>query len=468
MTKRQTSPGLLDPNTLPKEISRVEPGTEKKFKDGDGLYLLVTPAGSAKWVHRFPFRGRYPEMTLGDFPRDLTISEARAMRDRNVILLEGGTNPLEARESGLDLTFAEFVTKYRRRLAPPMQKAEDSHSEWLIDLTERVGALAKIKISEVRFMDAAHAVRKYWDGERPRPSGVRITKAISRVLDFWHALERPEDDTWRNPVTLDRMKVKWGDAEHHVKHYASMPFWDIPAFLPKLRRRASFAAMAAEFVIFSGAPRVAETAAARWGEINWDGTLAGRRTMTWTIPSTRRKTERNKPEDIGKDHVVPLNLGMLRVLNRARRYRTDLGPNDLIFPSYYAKGKHVKGKEQRSREPLIYSGQAVLNQIRRAAGADVEVTTHGFRTSVLNWGLAIQHRKHGAFGIELMDRVLSHSVVVTALKLGISPQVAEYVGKHDPWLMRRRVVMREWSAYLNGRAPIVEIADNVVPFERAA
>jgi Arm domain-containing DNA-binding protein len=467
MTKQQKTPGLLDPNTLPKEISRVDLGTEKKFKDGGGLYLLVTAAGTAKWVHRFPFRGRYPEMTLGDFPKDLTISEARALRDRNVILLEAGTNPLEAREAGLDLTFGDFVRKYRSRLAPPQQKAADSHSEWLIDMTERVGPLAKLKVSEVRFMDAEHAVKKYWDGERPRPSGVRITKAISRVLAFWHALERPEDDAWKNPVTLVRMKARLGNLEHHPVHYASMPFWDIPGFLPKLRVRPSFAAMAAEFVIFSGAPRVAETAAARWGELHWDGTMAGRRTMTWTIPADRRKTERSKGPE-GKDHIVPINLGMLRVLNRARRYRSDLGPNDLIFPSYYAKGKHVKGKEQRSQAPMVYSGQAVLNQIRRAAGPGATVTTHGFRSSVLQWGVAIKHRKHEPFGIEIMDRVLSHSVVVTALKLGISPVVAEYVGKTDPWLARRRIVMREWSAFLNGRAPIVEVVDNVIPFERAA
>ena len=87
------------------------------------------------------------------------------------------------------------------------------------------------------------------------------------------------------------MKVALGDAQHHVKHFASMPFWDIPAYLPRLRSRNSYAAQAGEFVIFSGAPRVAETAAARFGELHWDGTMAGRRSMTWTIPAKRRKTE---------------------------------------------------------------------------------------------------------------------------------------------------------------------------------
>ena len=171
MARHQKKAGLLDPNSLPREVARAERGIETRFKDGGGLSLLVTTTGTAKWVHRFPGPGpRLPEMWLGRYPRRWHYPRYGA-RDRNDKLILAGINPLEARQAGADLTFGEFATKFRSRLAPPQQRPADVHSEWLIDMTRRVGALAKIKIQ--RGQVRRHRLRNgaMLGRQRPRPAG---------------------------------------------------------------------------------------------------------------------------------------------------------------------------------------------------------------------------------------------------------------------------------------------------------
>ena len=48
------------------------------FSDGGGLALVVTPAGRARWVHKFQWQGRTAERWLpGDFPDELGLADAR-------------------------------------------------------------------------------------------------------------------------------------------------------------------------------------------------------------------------------------------------------------------------------------------------------------------------------------------------------------------------------------------------------
>ena len=95
--------------------------------------------------------------------------------------------------------------------------------------------------------------------------------------------------------------------------------------------------------------------------------------------------------------------------------------------------------------PRPYHPTAVLRQTRRYG----EVHTHGFRSTIVAWGVAVTHRGREPFSLELMDRVLSHTI--QAKDSAVSAALPSYLGDADPFLGRRKVVMREWSAFLRSK-----------------
>ena len=163
----------------------------------------------------------------------------------------------------------------------------------------------------------------------------------------------------------------------------------------------------------------------------------------WTIPAARRKTERARA-DGGRDFVVPLNLGMVRCLRRARTNRVgDLGPGDLMFPSYRGKGLD---------DARPFNSNSLLVRLRAFGFMDEEgqqIDIHGFRTTVARWGLSGPHRARPPFEETVMDKVLSHTVSRTNDSgKKVSRAFKAYLGRSDPFLGQRKIVMREWHAHL--------------------
>ena len=74
------------------------------------------------------------------------------------------------------------------------------------------------------------------------------------------------------------------------KHFAAMPYEDIPAFLSHLQKRESVARLALEFLILC-ASRSGEVRGAKWAEVDFENKL-------WTVPAKRMK--------VGKEHIVPV------------------------------------------------------------------------------------------------------------------------------------------------------------------
>ena len=54
----------------------------KKYSDGGGLHLLVTPTGSKLWRLAYRFDGRQKLLALGSYPV-LSLVEARKQRDES-------------------------------------------------------------------------------------------------------------------------------------------------------------------------------------------------------------------------------------------------------------------------------------------------------------------------------------------------------------------------------------------------
>jgi integrase len=422
---------------------------QARFSDGCGLTLVITPALTAKWVHRYSYRGRTPERTLGDYPK-LGLADARAARNEDRLLIGKDQNPVDVFAAGQEKavpTFSEFALQHFHRLAPPSDRKKPMHrTQWYRDMTEHVGHIGRLPIDDVRVTDIEEVVRRKWKGAVCPPRTGQLVQRIARVMDFRVALENPNADpsesAWVGTL-LKRLKRRLGDDPHHVQNRPALPYDQAPAMFTKVKAEPAMSARVLEWIMLTGV-RCQEAAGARWGEIDWIA-------RTWTVPASRRKSHRNKGL-AGKAFVVPLSLAMVQCLRRAALHRvTDLGPKDLIFPSYGRELTDPRGRRRRlgaCANAVPYSCKAVLDQTYKF-GDQGEISTHGFRTTILSWGVGMDHRGRPPFTLEVMDRVLSHAINAKDEK--VSAALPSYLGATDPFLGRRKAVMREWSAYLTGR-----------------
>ena len=73
----------------------------KPYKKADelGLYLEVFPNGSKLWRIKYRFAGKEKRLALGAFP-EVSLAEARELRDRARKALRDGSDPALARKLG--------------------------------------------------------------------------------------------------------------------------------------------------------------------------------------------------------------------------------------------------------------------------------------------------------------------------------------------------------------------------------
>jgi integrase len=445
----------LDDMALRAAISRCQKnGTEGRFACGPGLSCVVTKAGRARFVHRYPFGKTYKTIWLdGVYPREVTLAEARRQCEAHRELLDDRIDPQDARKGGnmIDPTLAEYARSVFELLATPKDvKLGPDKSEWLRDMTKHTGALADMKIDSIVLTQIKASLAHRWKNYVPSPSAKRIVGRLRRVLSHRHTSTRPDDTHWNNPANFEALCDLLGRRAHRRRSRASLAWRDAPEFFSRLQLLTSMSARVLEWVILTGC-RSAEATGARWSEIEIKG---GR--GWWVIPAARLKTEQNKGED-GAPFVVPLSLAMVQLLRRVRKNRDDLKPGDLIFPSMGVRnGLKIRGAIQRPK-PNRYK-TATIWQV--ALSLNPAITVHGFRSTLVAWGSATPHREREPFALDLMDRVIGHQIGSkegqAAQQPGVvlSGSVVNYAhdAGADLYLPRRKLVMREWSAYLTGLA----------------
>lgn len=445
MAKR-TSNNFKDHDLKRSVTAAQKAGEPAKFADGGGLYLIVTAAGRARFIHYFRFAGKDRERWFdGEYPDQLKLADARALRDADRALIRSGIDPIKAARADAVVskgipTFAEYAKAHADFLAPGR---EDCRVQWLRQMTglpatgEDVGALAAMPIDSIKRDHVKEIIAPLWL-TKPNTAAT-ILGRISRVLD--HRYVNTDQDERVNPADFKNMQRAIGRKyEDHRKNHPSLDYQQVPDFLARLALRSQMSARVLEMVIATGC-RVGEITGARWNEIEWrpvlspghKGALPTRRFHpVLVIPAERMKTEHDTK---GEPHVIPLSLAMFRTLRRAMPPH-GFKPTDLIFPN-------GRGNEYPSKD--------VARHVHQLAGKGA-ATTHGFRSSLVNWGTAIEHRARPEFARDLMDACLAH-------KLGNEVSQA-YL--RDRWLERRRIVMREWSRYC---APPTAV---VIPFRKAA
>ena len=359
--------------------------------DGNGLYLVVQPAGTRSWVQRIVIRGHRREIGLGSIGL-VSLAEARTKAQENRKLAREGGDPLaEKRRAELVPSFAEAAARVLEQKRAGWRNSRHPQS-WLNSL-ERYAfpRIGRRLVTEVTGSDVLDVLTPIWHAKAA--TARRVRQRVSAVMEWAVAMELRPD----NPC--DRIGPVLGPQTAVVQHMRALPHQDLAAAVEKVRRSAAATAvkLALELLVLTAA-RWGEVRGAEWGEID----LAGR---VWTIPAERMKAKRA--------HRVPLCRRAVEILDAARALGGGSCP--LVFPN----GENAPLPEKRLRRLLQDLGVAAV--------------PHGFRSSFRDW--AAERTDHPR---EVIEAALAHVV----------QNKVEAAYARSDLFERRRQLMDEWADYV--------------------
>ncbi|MCA1366470.1 tyrosine-type recombinase/integrase [Bradyrhizobium sp. BRP14] len=338
------------------------------------------------------------------------ISEATAIeiaaeyRDK----LAKGVDVFEERrnEKKLAVTFGQAADEMQPGVLAGL-KNEKHKAQWKKSLEVEWKALRNKPISRITADQVEKVLRPMW--EKTPETAERSLERANRV--FIYAISKGYRLA-ASPAAKSMLKDRLGKKPKNkakVKHHASMPWRDVPAFWVRLRKAAGIAALGLQWTILTAA-RSGETRGMQWKELDLKNKL-------WTVPEGRMKGE--------KEHVVPLSDAAIAVLDAMPQGK----PDDLVFPG--------------AKEGVPMSDMTLAAVLKRLK---VPVTVHGFRASFKDWGGANGHER------EHVEEALSHQI----------GNAVERAYKREALLKQRREVLSAWATYVT-TAPKEPDSENVVP-----
>jgi len=372
------------------------------YLDGGGLYLQVAGPQARSWIYRYTLHRKARWHGLGS-AREVTLAQARDLRDDARTQIRRGVDPVKARKDERlqarvaekkAVTFRERATQYIEAHKEGW-KNQKHREQWVSTLEAyacpSIGDLPAGSITASHIVDL---LRPIWTDKAE--TARRVRGRIEAILDY---AADPDEALYRNPATMTTQlmkKLPKLSQSKRPQHHPALPYDEIGAFMHSLRQQQGIAASALEFTILTAA-RTGEVLKATWPEIDLGGAV-------WTIPPERMKS--------GREHRVPLGDAALAVLERMR----PMASGRFVFPSF--------GKDR----PL--SDMAMLAVLRRMNRSDV--TVHGCRATFRTWAA-----ERTSFPREVAEAALAH-----ALK-----DETEAAYQRGDLVAKRRRLMDAWGAF---------------------
>lgn len=361
------------------KIKNAKPGPKPvKLSDGQGLQLVVTPAGGKSWKLAYRFGGRQKELTIGSYPI-IGLQEARQKRDDAKRQLAEDLDPSvqkrlqnDVKAETLAVTFqlvATEVLEKKRREGKAAQTL--AKTEWLHAMACEV--IGERPIAEITAAEVLAALRRV-EARGRLETAARLRSAVGEVFRFAIATARASNDpTFALRGALDVPKVRHRAAILDGKALGAL-LRSVDAFDGQPTTIAALKLMALLF------PRPGELRMAEWSEIDME-------TAIWTIPATRTKMRR--------EHRVPLPPQALSIL---RDLQAITGRGRLVLPGY---GLTAKGTRPVGVRPI--SENTLNSALRRMGYGKDEMSAHGFRAAA-----STLMNESGLFHPDAIERALAH------------------------------------------------------------
>lgn len=355
-----------------KQVENAQPQSKAwKLNDERGLYLLISPKGSKRWLMRYSFQGQKKKISFGPFP-DLSLKAARAKRDDARTMIADGIDPLQQRrerkleaklasEDTFGVVAREYIAKRVNDGDKAISEATRNKTEWLLSLLEP--QLGRIPVREMTAPLLLSVLKQIQESGR-RETARRLRSLVGRVLNYAIATGRAEN----NPAPALRDALAAPTVRHHPAVIEPDKLRDL------LRAIDGYGGFASTNAALKLSPHIfqrpGEIRAMKWADVDFA-------TAVWTISAAETKMRR--------EHRVPLSrqaIGIIRSMADVAAY------SEYVFPSFNPK------------KPL--SENAINGALKRLGYAGT-MTAHGFRTtacSLLN--------ESGEFHPDAIERALAH------------------------------------------------------------
>lgn len=394
-------------------------GKDYTLPDFDGLSLAVSDADTKSWHLRYTWLGRQKRMSLGMYP-EISLREARALRDEARALVAKGINPQRQREKDRQLAIQSgrnsFAAVYEKWLAFRQQSRLKVGRQTTLAMIPRIfdkdilPVLRQRSIHEVTRTDLLEVVGRIEKRGAPSVAG----KVRTWLNQLFRCALVIVPDLERNPASdLDVVAMP----QPPVRHNPFLRLPELPEFLQLLRKYPGMlqTQLGVRLLLLTGV-RTGELRLATPDQLHLDDGL-------WIIPpevvkqlELKMQKENLRAEDI-PPYIVPLSMQALEI---SRHMLAQVRPaQKYLFPG-------VKNLKTRMSENTLNKG------IQRL-GYGGRLTGHGIR------GTLSTALNELGYPDKWIDAQLSH----------VDPNRVRATYNHANYVEQRRRMMQDWADRLD-------------------
>ncbi len=384
-----------------KAIRAAQPQAKAyKLRDGGGLFLRVTPAGSKRWGLSYVFAGTKKAIAFGEWPA--VSKELARDRCRHAQSLRAqGIDPLaDRRAKKLALKLAakdsfenvalEWFAWWRADKCP--KHVANVEKRLRGDILPALGARRMTEIENPDLVGMLDAIAARGACDVARRAYQTVDQIFRFAIPRRYAKHNPAGDAELRDILPQRKKG----------HFAKVPVAELPELLRKMRNYHGMPVTRLALELLSLVwLRTREMIEGRWTEIDWKERL-------WRIPAERMKMD--------DEHLVPLSRQTLELLQDLYRLT---GHGEWMFPHDRKPERHM-------------SNNTILGALE-SMGYRGRMTGHGWRALAST----LLHEK--GFPEAHIEVQLSH---LKRDKVSVAYDFAKYVED-------RRKLMQAWADLLD-------------------
>jgi len=389
--------------TTPLTVMKIEAAKPQaknyRLSDGNGLTLLITPAGGKHWRVRYFVNKREKTLTLGSWPK-LSLADARIKCGEAKDNLWEGDDPAvlkrrekEALTEAQDNTFQAIGDEWMN------QKADGWSAKTGRKIKSRIKEkvypyIGKMPITDIKSADILSVVHRI-ERTGKKTTARRVWRDCRAICAYAVVSSRAEYNVAAG--------LESALASHKVTHHpAPTEQDDVAAVIKKLysgySRPVTDCAVRLLPLFFV---RPGELVSARWDQMDLEE-------GTWKFKASKN----------GPDQIVPLATQAIKILKEVRKIT---GDTEFVFASQHKRGVHLDA--------------GTLNHALKVLGVTADVVTpHGFRATART--VLDEQLKYPP---ERIEQQLSH-VVRDALGRAYN---------RTTYLEERREMMQAWADYLD-------------------
>jgi integrase len=393
-------------------------GKAYTLPDLDGLSLAVTAAGGRTWHFRYYWAGKQKRMSLGTYP-EVTLREARSLRDEARALLAKGTNPRVHRKQKRtavrladENTFDAVYRKWLKHRGLSLKEGRQTTLSILPRIFDKdvLPALGKRSVYEIKRPDLLEVIAK-----------IEKRKALSvaeKVRTWFNQLFRYAlvivPGLEQNPAAdLDVVALPLPP----VNHNPFLRMAELPKLLQRLRsyRGRRQTQLGLRLLLLTGV-RTGELRQAMPDQFDLDRGL-------WIIPpdvvkqlQLDMRKKRQQPKDI-PPYIVPLSIQAMEIVRHLL---------DEFKPAQRHLFRHDSDLKKRISENT-------LNGALKRMGYQERLTGHGIRGTMSTALNEIGYPK------VWVDAQLSH----------VDPNKVSATYNHAEYVEQRRRMMQDWADRLD-------------------